>query len=541
MKINTILLVLIICVVKSASAQIISLPHTEGFESPFVQGVDVEFAPAFTGNEVASTNRIFQDAANHYSGAASCAIVPTSSYDGQIVIRLNMSTYSNLFMDFKACSGINGSGTRPALVEISTSIDNGLNYGPSVSIGDSATFPNSNTAWNNYHYVLPYSSYNQSAVAVRIKITRGDGTGTTAKLLLDDVTFDFTPNDITPPYILDAWAGSQNQVKIAFSEPVDSTADNVSYYSGISGMGNASHSALGDTITINLINNLTIGHWYMMSVSSIKDVAGNPMAALQQFIITYNNNSGNVKITEINYNNPGADSLSFVELKNMDNVAIQVGGWKFTKGMNGYFPSDYILQPGAYLVFAQNISAVNSFYNIGSYFMTGSLSNNGENIAIYNSDEQLIDSVRYGSASPWDSLANGFGPSLVLCNESDDNDQPANWTAAITFAGIVSLADTIWANPMSNCSMINQVNELKTVNNLVTYPNPVNDLMFVQYYSDRHEDEILVITDLYGKVVKRELIQVYQGQNNIQVNIPDMNNGLYNLTLGNLSSRFLKR
>ena len=295
------------------AAQISTLPYSEGFENPFMQGNNVNFVPDFNGNIVGSTNRIFQDASNHYTGAASCAITPTSSFDGVVVIDLDLSIYSNVAMSFYAATAQNGTGARPAIVEFSTSIDGGLSYSPSTIIGDTVAFANANTAWMNYQYILPYYTNLNSDVLVKIKVSRGDGTGTTARWLMDDVTFSATANDVTPPIVYEAFATDLTEIKVAFSEPVNATANNLSNYTGVSGISSSANSAFNDTITLTLSTPLIKGQWYTFSVSGVQDQSSNVMTVPMNFTVVYNGDFGNLKFTEINYDNPGNDSLTFVE------------------------------------------------------------------------------------------------------------------------------------------------------------------------------------------------------------------------------------
>jgi PKD repeat protein len=64
----------------------------------------------------------------------------------------------------------------------------------------------------------------------------------------------------------------------------------------------------------------------------------------------------------------------------------------------------------------------------------------------------LVDSVFYGVTPPWDTLANGFGSSLELCNPNSDNTDPLNWRHAIEFQTVNASGDTIWASPLAGCS-----------------------------------------------------------------------------------------
>lgn len=535
MKKTTTLIFLLIMIV-SAKAQISSLPYTEGFEAPFTQGSNVQFVPNFTGNTVAATNRICQDAANRHSGAAACAITPTSSFDGEVLVGLNLTGYSNVYFRFWAATALNGTGTRPAVVSLSTSIDNGATYSPGTFIGDATAFANANTSWNQYTYALPYYTNNNANVIIRITVTRGDGTGTAARWLLDDAEFNFTASDITPPTILDAFATSNTTVKVMISEPVNATGTTTSNYTGLpSSITSINTNTYVDTLTLNLSSPLNIGTIYNMTVSGIQDLSGNAIAAPRVFPIVYNDNTGNVVITEINYNAPGTDSIEFIELKNIGTSAVNVGGWRFDQGLFGFFPSDLILQPDQYIVFAPDTFAVNAFFNITSYPLQGGLNNTGEAVSFVNSDDVTIDAVSYLPTSPWDTTANGYGPSLVLCTETSNNDLASNWTAATTLAGNFGGVD-VYANPMNNCTLTATIYSNATQPFRI-YPNPVTDRLVIEPQNSQKINNI-ALYNLTGSCVYRQTN--LENTDKHIINLSSLPSGIYTLKVDGFSTRIVR-
>lgn len=165
--------------------------------------------------------------------------------------------------------------------------------------------------------------------------------------------------------------------------------------------------------------------------------------------------NANIVMTEIMYNPPetGVDSLEFIELYNNDNRAWDLQGFYFSKGVDFTFPST-VLNPGDRVVVGVNASALNNTFGINSIqWNAGSaLSNQGEPIVLKDNFGYVIDSVYYKPVLPWDTLANGKGCSLELCDPSSNNSDPANWRHAFEFAAVNSANDTIWAGPMEGCS-----------------------------------------------------------------------------------------
>jgi Lamin Tail Domain/Bacterial Ig domain/Calx-beta domain/Secretion system C-terminal sorting domain len=166
----------------------------------------------------------------------------------------------------------------------------------------------------------------------------------------------------------------------------------------------------------------------------------------------------NVIITEINYNNPcsGIDTFEFVELYNKGSVPVQMEGWQFTSGIIYTFPA-FTLNAGDYVVVAYDAVKFNTAFGFTPLAWDpasfNGLNNTSENIILVNADSMFMDSVHYADSAPWPSIADGQGPSLVLCDVNADNGDPANWSAATTNSGYVTGGNEILANPGadSNC------------------------------------------------------------------------------------------
>jgi len=161
-----------------------------------------------------------------------------------------------------------------------------------------------------------------------------------------------------------------------------------------------------------------------------------------------------IVMTEIMYNPPelGTDTLEFIELYNNDVIAWNLKDFYFEQGVTYVFP-DVSVNPGAYLLVAKNAAAMQHAFGVSALQWTdGSLNNNGEPIIIYDNYGYMVDSVYYGVTPPWDTLANGFGSSLELCNPNLDNNDPLNWRHAIEFQAVNASGDTIWASPLAGCS-----------------------------------------------------------------------------------------
>ncbi|MGB4455537.1 MAG: lamin tail domain-containing protein [Bacteroidales bacterium] len=92
---------------------------------------------------------------------------------------------------------------------------------------------------------------------------------------------EITPTDTIPPTLISAEAISDTDAKIAFSEPVDATAENVSNYSITVGVSSAVRLASLDTVLLTFTQPLVPNTKYELCVSDIQDLAGNAMTSTE--------------------------------------------------------------------------------------------------------------------------------------------------------------------------------------------------------------------------------------------------------------------
>ncbi|NQV03800.1 MAG: lamin tail domain-containing protein, partial [Bacteroidia bacterium] len=161
-----------------------------------------------------------------------------------------------------------------------------------------------------------------------------------------------------------------------------------------------------------------------------------------------------IVITEIMYNPPesGTDTLEFIELYNNDIAAVNLEDFYFSKGVTFTFPA-YTIVPGEYVIVAESAQSMQNAFGITTLeWADGALNNGGEEIVLNEPTGSVIDSVTYDDMLPWDTLADGWGSSLELCDPSSNNALAENWRYAIEFAAVNTANDTIWATPLEGCS-----------------------------------------------------------------------------------------
>ena len=181
--------------------------------------------------------------------------------------------------------------------------------------------------------------------------------------------------------------------------------------------------------------------------------------------VTFKEITIDLVITEINYNGPevGTDTTEFIEIYNAGIDAVNIDGFYFTQGVVDIFPN-YVIQPGEYFVSAYDSTVMANFFGyIGaSEWNSGGLSNGGEDIALRTSWGELVDSVNYDDGGAWPTQADGFGPSLVLCDATSDNNDATNWNVSLTYVDSINLLP-VFASPGS-LDNICTISDLELIN-----------------------------------------------------------------------------
>jgi hypothetical protein len=155
-----------------------------------------------------------------------------------------------------------------------------------------------------------------------------------------------------------------------------------------------------------------------------------------------------VVINEIHYHPPVGDQerdsgvlQEYVELHNRGQEIVDLGGWRFARGLRYEFPINTRLEPGAYLVVTSNPDGIGQRYGLDRALVFGPdndegraafgrLSNGGERVRLVDELGNLVDQVRYFDGGEWPRWADGGGSSLELIDPSADNGLAQAWDAS---------------------------------------------------------------------------------------------------------------
>lgn len=125
----------------------------------------------------------------------------------------------------------------------------------------------------------------------------------------------------------------------------------------------------------------------------------------------------------------------FIEVMNTsDSVTLDLGGMRFTRGIEFSFAPGPGLAPGARIVVTQ------------SQFENGTaLGNGGETIKIEDANNSTVTEFAYDDTAPWPTAPDGGGPSLVLIQPGTrpDPNMAANWRSSAYNGGNPGASDAI--------------------------------------------------------------------------------------------------
>lgn len=146
---------------------------------------------------------------------------------------------------------------------------------------------------------------------------------------------------------------------------------------------------------------------------------------------------GGVVINEINYNSLDSfDPDDWVEIYNSSNETIDLGSWLLKDDKDDHIftiPLNTLLLPNQYLVFCTDtIKFTALFPDVNPYYgdLGFGLGGGGDIVRLFDYNGLLVDIVEYDDIAPWDTLADGSGPTLELNHPSLDNSLGESWSAS---------------------------------------------------------------------------------------------------------------
>lgn len=131
-------------------------------------------------------------------------------------------------------------------------------------------------------------------------------------------------------------------------------------------------------------------------------------------------------------------AYEYVEIYNPGTSSFDLSGWMLDGFGSFAFPTGTVIGAGGYRVAAGDPAAITAKYGITNVSggLAGTLSNNGEPLALVDSFGRTIDALEYADDPPWPVVADGAGPSLERINAAQSATNSYNWAT--------SRAETNW-------------------------------------------------------------------------------------------------
>jgi hypothetical protein len=264
------------------------------------------------------------------------------------------------------------------------------------------------------------------------------------KLWFDDIIINGKfVTDTLPPAIDTFLVKSSHEILIRFSEPIDSSNIPTSVFNAGNSLGLADSIVFqsDDEILLHFNGEFPNGTSFKLTVSDIRDKAGNLMKDTGLIITYYTPKLFDVQVSEIMANpDPpvGLPDYEYLELYNRSDFNLNLENWLLEIGnTKKSFPSIIIPAKGFLVVCSPD--AKKDFEDFGKTIDLLSngyaLNNSGQSIVLRDSNNRLISFVTYSDDWYQDEYKKGGGWSLEMIDPLNPCGEADNWKASVDKSG----------------------------------------------------------------------------------------------------------
>jgi hypothetical protein len=399
----------------------------QDFESTFaITNYPNEFLPGWHGNEIRETSsRIYQANGLGRNSSKALAVQPISTFDGEVIIRLQPQGMIDAKVRFWARSVKNGSGDRPAQVYYSWGDRLDGDYSDWEILGGANEFSNEDQEFRVFELFLPSKLTETSEVFLKLQIQYGSGSGTCAKWLMDDFEFGEFVVDKTAPSVTSILGFDEREVEIRFDEGLDPVFSEFAFNYSLNGIEPSFVNRMSDSLVyLSFEEKLENGKGYELGISQIPDLEGNflkdTLISFQFFDPTFIP-SKTLVINEIMpAPKPDLDlpNVEYVEIFYTGDYPIRLEGLSYSNSRSTVFLQNEWIQPGEFFLLAPESQALllKEYGKVIGIKSWPSLLNSGDQLSLKDDEENMIDKIAYSTAS-WggSEYANG-GYSLEVAN-----------------------------------------------------------------------------------------------------------------------------
>lgn len=429
------------------------LPKTENFEvQEFESNVNIvnhpqEFLPGWSANEFRDTpSRVFIAPREGINNSNALAVQPISNFNAQIYIKTSTVGLKNPRISFQARTLQNGNGNRPVYLYHAFAPDPEGLYSEPQLIGDETTFPNENTPFQTYGFDIPPSFLDLPELTIRLDVVYGEGSGTAARLLIDDFSLptDAEQPTVNPLAILSVDILEASSLVVKFNQPIQLPQGAIHLNNGYGEPKNVVVSE--DQLTLDFDTYLYANR-YTLNFEELKSTSGDHLMVDHKFDFELEvpTPAGAIIINEVmadpnpkelvppNPSLPSASNDEYIELYNRMDKPIRIKGFTYNEGVL----EETIIAPAGYVVLVPSAKK-DLFSTYGSAvgvdgFRT--LPNGGGEIQIKDPFGNLVDSYSYNESSYQNNQKSRGGWSLERINPYQTCSDEHNWTASTSETG----------------------------------------------------------------------------------------------------------
>ena len=412
------------------------------------------------------------------------------------------------------------------------------------------------------------------------------------RFFLDNVivTSQMMGPDTIPPFVANVTA-SDNSLGVVFNEVLDqATAETVSNYTLDNNISVAAASLNGSVVTLSVSPALTEGNTYTLTVNNVADAAGNVMTTPSTFTFTYGVSSefqvANIAElrSKLDYTDVTVNNSSNVEYKLTGEVVVTaVASYNNQKVLQDASGAILVYDPGNALGALEVGDKVKDLYGtLTNYYgflefkptqpygslvsiyqdvtpLTITLAQlNDQDFMIQHQAELIkMNNVTFNSTgsfavlNTYEITQNGVTASAVYPYFQDANtigeDIPTGTVNIIGFnfstskIGSTYLDYRYYIVPRSMNDFSTGLPQYLTENDIVVYPNPVNDKLTVSLRTNKFQVTSMSVFDINGKLVNTQAVN----DNQIEMNTQGLAAGNYFLRLSDgkssVTTKFVKR
>ncbi|MCX6149161.1 MAG: lamin tail domain-containing protein [Ignavibacteriales bacterium] len=240
-------------------------------------------------------------------------------------------------------------------------------------------------------------------------------------------------------------------------------------------------------------------------------------------------NLSSLVINEIMYNASSAmNSKDWIELYNPKAEDQDISGWiiKDEDSTHSFqIPSNTIIPAGGYWVVCEDSITFKQIYPDVKNF-SGNIPfgfGNNDQVRVFKSTGQIIDSVAYKNSLPWPVEADGKGYSLIIIDPKKDHSQPNNWTKSTLAGGSPGKSNILTSIEIKSEKVLPKEFVLEQ-----NFPNPFNPGTTIKYSLPFESNIKVIVYNSIGQIVKELVNGIRQaGQYQTTFDGSKLSSGIY--------------